>query len=70
MLCQLKQIDQLNKGRDQMAITAVEEVLHMSSYPLIEYMGFGTDIYDGVEKMRAATLLREILRLNRRTKIH
>ena len=40
----------------------------MSSYPLIEYMVFDTDIYDGVTKMRAATLLGEIVRLHQHTK--
>ena len=40
-----------------MAIPYVEEVAHVSSYPLLEYMGFDTDISDGVAKMRSATLL-------------
>ena len=35
MLCQLKQRYQLNKGHNEMAIPAVEEVLHVSSYPLL-----------------------------------
>ena len=38
MLCQLKQIDRLNKWNDYMDIPAVEEVLHVSSYPLLESM--------------------------------
>ena len=50
-----------------MDIPDVEEVLHMSSYPLIESMGFDTDIYDGVAKMRGATLLGEIFRLHKCT---
>ena len=40
----------------------------MSSYPLIEYMGFDTDISDGVKKMRAATLLGDIVLLHQGTK--
>ena len=51
-----------------MAITAVEEFLHVSIYPLLEYMVFGTDIYDGVAKMRVATLLGGIFRLHQCTK--
>ena len=35
MVCQLKQIDQLNKGHAKMNIPAVEEVLHVCSYPLL-----------------------------------
>ena len=35
MICQLKQIDQLNKGHAKMNIPAVEEVLHVCSYPLL-----------------------------------
>ena len=58
MLCQLKQRDQPNKGHDEMSIPAVEEVVRVSSYPLLEYMGFGTDISDGVAKMRKANILR------------
>ena len=54
---QMKQIDHLNKGHDDMDVPAVEEVLHVYSYPLLEYMGFNTDISDGVKKMRAATVL-------------
>ena len=50
-----------------MDIPDVEEVLHVSSYPMIEAMGFDTDIFDGVVKMRAATLLGEIVRLHQRT---
>ena len=32
-------------------------------------MGFGTDFFDGVTKMRAATLLGKTVRLQKRTKI-
>ena len=35
IMCQLKQRDHLNKGNDDMAIPDVEEVLHMSSYPML-----------------------------------
>ena len=35
MLIQLKQIDHLNKGHDKMDIPSVEEVPHVSSYPLL-----------------------------------
>ena len=35
IICQLKQTDQLNKGHKEMAIPAVEEVSHVSRYPLI-----------------------------------
>ena len=51
-----------------MAIPAVEEVLNVSSYHFLESMGFDTDISNGVAKMRAATLLREIIRLHQRNK--
>ena len=68
MLCQLKHIDHINKGHSNMDIPAVEEVLNVSSYPIIEYMGFGTDISDGVAKMMTATLLGEIFRLHQHTK--
>ena len=67
MICQRKQIYQINKGRDYMDIPAVEEFSQVSGYPLVEYMGFGTDISDGVAKMRAATLLGDIFRLCQRT---
>ena len=40
----------------------------MSRYPLLEYMGFDNDISDGVEKMRAAIPLVEIVRLHQHTK--
>ena len=50
MISFLKQRDQLNKGHDKMAIQVVEEVSHMYNYPMIESMGFDTDMYDGVEK--------------------
>ena len=51
-----------------MAIPEVEEFLHVYSYPMTESMGFDTDISDGVAKMRAATLLGEIVRLRQCTK--
>ena len=35
MLFQMKQMDNLNKGHDNMYIPAVEEVPHVSSYPLL-----------------------------------
>ena len=38
----------------------------MYRYPLLEYMGFGDDISDGVLKIRAATLLGGIIRLHQR----
>ena len=50
ILCQLKQRYQLNKGHAYIAIPYVEEVLHVSSQPLIESIGFDTDISDGVKK--------------------
>ena len=68
MICQLKQRYQLNKRHDDIATAAVEEVSHVSSYPLLEYMGFYTDIYDEASKMRSATLLGEIFHLHQRTK--
>ena len=68
MLYKLKQRDHLNKGHANMAISAVEEFLHVSSYPMIESVGFDTDISDGVAKMRAAALLGDIVRLHQRTK--
>ena len=51
-----------------MAIIDVEEVLKMSIYPLLESMGFDTGIYDGFAKLRAATILGDILRLHKFTK--
>ena len=51
-----------------MAIPDVEGVLRVSSYPLLESMGFDTYISDEVAKMRAATLLGEIIRLHQHTK--
>ena len=51
-----------------MYIPDVEEFLHVSRYPMLEYIGFGADISDGVAKMRAATILGEIFRLHQRTK--
>ena len=51
-----------------MDIPSVEEVSHVSRYPLLEYMGFDTDDSGGVAKMRASTLLVEIDCLHKRTK--
>ena len=51
-----------------MDIPAVEKISHMSSYPLLEYMGFDTDISDGYIKTRTAPILGEIFRLYQRTK--
>ena len=58
MLCQLKQIYdrlaiyiiicQIKKGHDYLAIPYVEEVAHVSRYPLLEYMGSDTGISDGI----------------------
>ena len=50
-----------------MDIIAVEEFFHVSGYPLLESMGFDTDISDGVTKMRAADRLGEIVRLHQCT---
>ena len=68
MLFQLKQRDQINKVNDEMDIPPVEEVVCVYSYPLLESIGFDTDVSDGVAKMRAVTLLREIVRLHQCTK--
>ena len=65
---QTKQRDHIHKGHDKMAKTYVDEFLHVSSYPILESMGFDTGISDGVTKMRAATLLGDIFRLHQRTK--
>ena len=46
----------------------MEEVSHLSIYPVLESMGFDTDISVGVGKMRAYTLLGEIIRLHQSTK--
>ena len=40
----------------------------MSTYPLLEYMSFYTDISDGFAKMRATILLGDIVRLHQCTK--
>ena len=50
-------IFQLKKGPNDMAIPALEGVENLSIYLLLEYMGFNTNISDGVKKMRVATLL-------------
>ena len=57
MLCQMKQRYQIVKGGDEIAIPSMEEVLHVSIYPLLDSMGFDTDIYDEVAKRMSATLL-------------
>ena len=64
MLCQMKQRYNINKGYDEMAIPSVEEVFHVSISPPLESTVFDTDISDGVTKMRAATLLRDIFHLH------
>ena len=68
ILCQLKKIYQLNKGHYDMDIQAVKKFYCVYSFPLLESIVFDTDIYDGVAKMRAATLLGEILRPHQQTK--
>ena len=68
MLCQMKQNDHLSKGCDEMAIPYVEEILCVSSYLLLYSMVFDTEISDEVAKMRAVTLLGEIIRLHQCTK--
>ena len=45
----------------------MKEVFHVSSYTILESMGFDTDISDGVVKMTAATLLGEIVCLHQCT---
>ena len=35
MIFQLKQLDQLNKGYNEMAIPAVDKFVHVSIYPMI-----------------------------------
>ena len=65
----MKQRYQINKGHEEMDIPGLEEVFHVSSYPLIESMGFDTDISYGVAKMRAATILGDIARLHLHTNI-
>ena len=67
MICQPKQTDQLNKRHGKMDVSTAEEVLHVFIYPLLESMGFDTDISNGVSQMRAATLLGEIVRLHKIT---
>ena len=68
MIHQLKKRYQLNKGHEYMDIPDVEEVSHVSIYHMPESMGFDTYISVGVSKMRAATLLGEVDRLNQCTK--
>ena len=38
--CQLKWRDKPNRVHDEMDIPVVKEVMHVSSYPLLEYIGF------------------------------
>ena len=38
--------------------------MHLSSYPLLESMGFDTDISDEVTKIRVSTLLGESVHLH------
>ena len=68
MICQMKQRYMLNKRHDKMDEPAVEEFPHVSIYPILEYMGVDTDISDGVSKMRASTILGDIVRLHQHTK--
>ena len=78
MICQLKQryyqleiyiiICQIKKVHDELAIADVEKVAHVSSYPILEYIGFDTGISDEVAKMRAATLLGDIFHIHKCTK--
>ena len=58
----------IKKVRGSLAITAMEEVVHVSSYPVLEYMCFDTGLTDGFTKMRAATLLGDIVHLHQCTK--
>ena len=51
-----------------MAILDVKEVLHVSNYPLMDYIVLNTIISDGVTKMRSATLLVYIFCLHQCTK--
>ena len=69
MLCQLKQRDHVNKLHDILAVPSVGGVSYVSRYPLLEPVGVDTDIYYGVVKIRAATLLGDIVRLHQCTKI-
>ena len=46
MICQMKQRYKINKRHDTMDEPSVEEFLHVSIYPILEYMGVDTDIYD------------------------
>ena len=62
VLCQIKKL------RNDMDLPDVEDLVHVSSYPILEYMGFDTGIYDGSAKMRVATILGDILRLHKSTK--
>ena len=50
MIFHMKQRYHINKGHEEMDIPALEEVLHVSRYPLLESMGFDADISDGVAK--------------------
>ena len=68
ILCQIRKKDELNKGHAKMDVPTMEEVSHVSSYPLPESMCFYTNISDGVAKMRAAILLVDNVRLHQRNK--
>ena len=58
----------INTGHDKLVITYVEEVVNVSSYLLLESVGFDTDISYGVAKMRASTLFGDIIHQHQCTK--
>ena len=58
----------IKKGHNDMDIQAVGEVVYMSIYHLLEPMDFDAGISSGVKKMRAATILGDILRPQQCTK--
>ena len=78
MIFQMKQRDdcmtiyiiifQIKKGRDNMDISYVKKIAHVSCYIIMEYMGFDTGLYKGVAKIRVATLLGDIICLHQCTK--
>ena len=78
MLCRMKQRDDhlvilflvfhINKWYNDMSLPNLGEVTNVYRYHLLEYIGFGTGIYDRDKKMRVATLLGDILRLHQCTK--
>ena len=61
-------IFQINKGHGNLAITELEEVAHVYSYTILKYIGFDTGIFDGVTKIKAATIFGDISRLHKFTK--